>query len=72
MAAQLIHTVAEASQINSVPQDRIVVSIPDFFVHFAAKEPRVNKHYERIRDESVGWLCRSVVAHMQMLQIIAD
>ena len=39
----------------------IPVTLPDLFVSFLAKKPKVNSYYDKIRTESEVWVSRSVI-----------
>ena len=43
---------------QNAPPVRIPVLLPDMFVSFMAREPRVNPHYEKVREESEAWINR--------------
>ena len=41
---------------QNAPQVRIPVLLPDMFVSFLAQNPRVNPHYEKVKEESEAWI----------------
>ena len=43
---------------QNAPPVRIPVLLPDMFVSFMARKPRVNPHYEKVREESEAWINR--------------
>ena len=58
MEEQIIPT---GSQDLIPEQDAVVqVVLPEMFLLFLAQTPRVNPHYENIRQESEAWLLESV------------
>ena len=58
MEEQIITT---GSQDPISEQDAVIkVVLPEMFVLFLAQTPRVNPHYENIRQESESWLLESV------------
>ena len=42
-------------------QARISVLLPDMFVSFLAQKPRVNPHYESVKNESELWINGSIL-----------
>ena len=54
-------TITTGSMDYRLKQDTVVqVVLPEMFLLFLAQTPRVNPHYEIIRQESEAWLSESV------------
>ena len=47
--------------ISSIEPEPDQVKIPDLFLSFSARSPRINAHYARVKSESESWIRECVV-----------